>query len=138
MTDCNPNCQCFRGSKRPFPSKKPDPIFDLGKVLAEPMTISESQVFQEKHDQVFHQDIMSSSKQLQIEHCTLHLVKIAGILADLAEKAQHGEQVSGSDTVSPRIADLQIFTNKLANLWNLDLERAYKLRVYEVEVRQKL
>ena len=136
LSTCNPSCQCFRKSKPPFPAKKPEPfsveIFDL------PMTISEAQVFQDRHDRAFHPDIMTAPKSLQIEHSTLHIAKVAGHLADLAEKSQHGETTAGTDVLSVRVADLLIFALKLANLFNVDLERLYKTRVYEVEVRQKL
>lgn len=136
MTDCNSNCQCYRQSTTPLPNKKPEP-FDP-KIIDTPMTISEGQKFQNDHDMKFHLDIMNAPKEMQVEHIIFHIAKILGILSDQAEKLQHGEKASGTDATSVRIADLQIMTYKLATLWNLDVERLWKVRLQEVEVRQKL
>ncbi len=86
----------------------------------------------------FHKDVMSWDRTKQIEHCSFHLSKIAGLFSTYCEKMQHGEPYDTKKLVSERIPDLLIFALKFANIWKIDLEQTYLERLREVESRRKI
>ncbi|SRR6266566_2480168 len=102
------------------------------------MDIKKLQEIQRDHDVKFHRDVMSCDKSKQIEHCTFHLSKIAGLFSTYCEKTHHGETYDVDSLISDRIPDLLIFALKFANLWNVDLENSYLARLRKVEARHNL
>lgn len=100
------------------------------------MNIGELQRFQQRHDSEFHKDVMSFSKEKQIEHSTFHLAKLTGILATYCEKSHHGEAVVLLGT-KERIADILVFALKLSNLFDVDLEKSSIERIKRVEKLRK-
>lgn len=100
------------------------------------MNLKELEDFQYRHDIEYHKDIMTSSSQLQIEHCALHKSKTAGILCDFAEKAQHGDSIA-KDQIRERLADDLAFLLKLVRLFEIaDFEKLYLARMAVVEARK--
>ena len=101
------------------------------------MELEELQKFQQIHDQAFHKDVMSWDRLKQIEHCTFHLSKLAGLFSTYCENMHHGEPYDVGKLGSDRIPDILIFALKFANLFNLDLEEVYLKRIHSVEQRRK-
>lgn len=98
------------------------------------MELQELQEFQRRHDEGYHQDVMSFDRAKQIEHSTFHLAKLAGIFGTYCEKMHHGEEFD-SAVMTERIPDILVFALKLANLFDLDLEQVYLDRLKRVEER---
>lgn len=94
------------------------------------------QAFQQYHDERFHRDVMSWPFEKQLEHVQMHLAKITGLLATVCEKKHHGESNDELAFVESRVADLLVFALKLANLYHLDLEAAYRSRLFQVEQKK--
>lgn len=105
--------------------------------VAEHSTLGEFQEFQRLHDSLFHPDVMAFPFDKQLEHSMMHLAKLSGLLATICEKKHHGESNEELAFVEKRVADLLVFALKLANLYGVNLEDAYKQRLLEVE-RKKL
>lgn len=108
-------------------------IQPFGSVVA---TLESLQAFQQYHDERFHKDVMSWTFDKQLEHCQMHLAKITGLLATVCEKKHHGEANEELAFVETRVADLLIFALKLANLYQIDLEAAYRDRLFRVEQKK--
>ena len=101
------------------------------------MELRDLQRVQAEHDEKFHKDVMSWDKSKQIEHCSFHVNKLAGLFSTYCEKMHHGEKYEVDKLVSDRIPDLLIFALKFANLFDVDLEKSYKDRLRAVEARRK-
>ncbi len=100
------------------------------------MDLREMQKFQSEHDVKYHAEIASWPVKDQIEHCTLHLAKLAGMFSSYCEKVQMNEAADSSLLFTERIPDILIFALKMATLADMDIEEAYLDRIRKVEKRQ--
>ena len=81
-----------------------------GDTLALSTTWDQVQVGQLVHDRKFHPDVFGLSKFDQVRHCTYHVAKLAGLLADAIDHD------SWEAFRSERLADIAVFGVKLASL----------------------
>jgi len=79
------------------------------------MELRELQRIQKEHDRKFHKDVISWDRLKQIEHCSFHLTKIAGLFSTYCEKMHHGEPYDVDKLVADRVPDILIFALKLAS-----------------------
>ncbi len=98
------------------------------------MQLQELQEFQKSHDENFHADVISFDRAKQIEHCTFHLAKLAGLFGTYCEKMHHDEEFD-TGQLRTRIPDILVFALKFANLFDIDLESTYLERIREIEQR---
>jgi hypothetical protein len=84
--------------------------FEGGELAAEANTWHQLQLAQAAHDRHYHPDVIGLSKFDQLRHYSLHLTKLAGALAEVA---QTGER---EDFLGRRLPDLLLFGVKLATV----------------------
>lgn len=99
--------------------------------------IKSLQELQRLHDKKYHQDIEEMTSDGQLRHIHYHLAKINGRLGDYLDKVDHIEYDKADGILEElkqrRFPDLFLFSLKLANILDIDTERAYLLRVQQAE-----
>ena len=70
----------------------------------------DAQTAQIAHDRWFHPDVCGMSRIDQVRHCTFHVAKLAGLIADAADTGDF------SEFRTKRLADVAVFAAKLSTL----------------------
>ena len=95
------------------------------------------QKLQKSHDKKYHQDVEQMTSDGQLRHIHYHLAKINGRLGDYLDKVDHIEYDKANKILDElkqrRFPDLFLLSLKLANVLDVDIEQAYRLRVKEAE-----
>lgn len=100
----------LRAIERRNPHWTPETL-DGGDLVEACVTWRDLQLAQAQHDRYYHPDVLGLTKQDQLRHYALHVAKLAGAVADVAQGlADH------DDFVARRLPDLALFGIKLATV----------------------
>lgn len=84
---------------------------DGGALIADAETWHELQLAQGEHDRRYHPDVAGLAKFDQLRHYSLHVMKLAGALAEMAQGL-----VATDDFLARRLPDILLFGIKLATV----------------------
>lgn len=84
--------------------------------ISDRSTLLDLQVAQVEHDRVYHPDVFGMPKVEQLRHYTLHVAKLAGLLAEALEDKTRWPEIENQ-----RLADLLLFGLKISTVTNARL-----------------
>jgi len=100
----------LRAIEKRNPTWTPD-AFDGAGLAQQAVSWRDLQLVQAEHDRRYHPDVVGLAKFDQLRHCALHLSKLAGAAASIAQGVAEVD-----DFLTRRLPDLLLFGLKLATI----------------------